>query len=127
MRFPYCLLFYKLNNAKSQTVFMRFLWAHFLSLSRFPWMTSPLSVVSAALLSFVSANLLRMHSMPPSVIKENIEEHQSQDRTLRDTTCHWPPPGHRNHCSQSPGCIQPANFLTTKWSNLQTHGSPIWR
>ncbi|KAJ7414774.1 testosterone 17-beta-dehydrogenase 3-like [Pitangus sulphuratus] len=30
------------------------------------------------------------------VIDEDIEEHQSQDRSLRDTTCHQPPPGHRD-------------------------------
>ncbi|KAJ7411542.1 hypothetical protein WISP_102395 [Willisornis vidua] len=29
------------------------------------------------------------------VIDEHTEEHQSQDRALRDTTRHWSPPGHR--------------------------------
>jgi len=32
-----------------------------------------------------STNLLRVHSMPSSVIDEDAEEHQSQDRPLRDT------------------------------------------
>ena len=29
------------------------------------------------------------------VSRKDVEEHQSQDRPLGDTTCDWPPPGHK--------------------------------
>ena len=48
--------------------FIRFTWAHFLSLSRSLWMASHPSGMSNALLSFVSsANLLRVHLIPLSM------------------------------------------------------------
>ncbi|KAK4811059.1 hypothetical protein QYF61_016345, partial [Mycteria americana] len=58
--------------------FRRFPWAHLSSLSRVS--TRPLSLVS-------STNLLRVHSIPLSMSPTKIP--------LRDTTCHWSPPGHR--------------------------------
>ena len=50
--------------------------------------TVPLSLVS-------SANLLRVHSIPLSVIDKEVRECQPQDGLLRDTTCAQPPPGQR--------------------------------
>ena len=54
------------------------------------------SVVSAASLSLISsAVLLRIHSVPLSVIDKDVEELLSQDGPLEDTSCDWPPLGHR--------------------------------
>ncbi|KAJ7428245.1 hypothetical protein BTVI_01097 [Pitangus sulphuratus] len=60
-----------------------------------------------------SANLLRVHSISVCVIEKDIEEYQSQDRTLRDTTHHQPPPGHRaiDHNSLVVS-IQPVPYLS---------------
>lgn len=46
------------------------------------------------------------------VIEEDIEEHQSEDRTLRDTTHHLPPSGQRgldHNCLNA--CIHPISYL----------------
>lgn len=76
--------------------FMRFLWALFSSLSCSLWMAACPSVVSAVAHSFVpSAVLLRLHLIPLSVISEDIEDHWSQIRALRDAAHHQPPPGYR--------------------------------
>ncbi|TRZ08585.1 hypothetical protein HGM15179_018521 [Zosterops borbonicus] len=60
------------------------------------------------------------------VIDEDIEQHWSQDRALRDTTHHQPPPGYRtiDHNSLAVS-IQPITFLLK--SPLFKPMSPIWR
>lgn len=56
-----------------------------------PWMASLTSTESPALLSSVS--LINL-DLIVCMLDKDIEEYQSQKRALRDTSCHWPPPGH---------------------------------
>ncbi|KAJ7411316.1 hypothetical protein WISP_103196 [Willisornis vidua] len=64
--------------------------------------------------------------LPVCVIDEDTEEHWSEDRALRVTSCHQSPPRHRaiDHNSV---CTHPANSLPTELSIHQIHVSPIWR
>lgn len=88
---------------------LRIPWAHVLSLSRFLWMISHPSGMSAPPLSLVlSAGLLQWGTLNPSVnvIDEDIED-WSQYRLLRDTTHCWCPLGlwavdHYLHSPSSP-------------------------
>jgi len=72
---------------------IRFSCAHFSNLSRSLWMASLPSNVLTALLSLVSSKLAEgALSAIVCVIHKDVEEHQSQDRPLRVTTCDQPPP-----------------------------------
>lgn len=72
---------------------MRFSWVHISVLSL--WMASHPSVATA-LLSLVSSAEAAVDLTVPLV---KIRVHQSQDRALRESTCHQPPPEHKaiNH------------------------------
>lgn len=102
--------------------FSKLLEERFLKLSkRKAGMTFLPFVVPPAELSFLSINLLRLHSISLSVINEGTEEHQSQERALRNPTHHHSPPGHNS------GCVHPANSLSTEWLLFhQIHLSSIW-
>jgi len=76
--------------------FIRTIWAQFSSLYRPLWMVSFHSVVSMATLSLVSsANFLSALNPIVYVTDEDVEEYQSQDGPLADTTCDWPSPRHQ--------------------------------
>ena len=73
-------------------------------------MATLLSVVTTAPLSLVSsANLLRPHSIPLSLIDKDVKEHQSQDGSLGDITCYWSPLGHEA-IGHNSGCDFPTNI-----------------
>ena len=76
---------------------IRFIWAHFSSLSRSLWMTFLPSSVSTAVLSSVSsANLLRVHVIPLSMtLIKMLKSIGPKTSPLRDITCDWPPLRHR--------------------------------
>lgn len=100
---------------------MKFSWAHFLILSAV--LNDIPFFFCVSLVSF--AILLIQHSISAYAIDEDIKGCWFRN-SLRDTTCHQPPPGHRGR-PQPCGCIQPSNSLLTKISTLQIHISPIWR
>jgi len=73
---------------------IQFTWAHFSRLSRSLWMvllpsncTAQLGVIFKLAEGALNAIVY--------VIDGDVEEHWSQERHLGDTTCDWPPPGHR--------------------------------
>jgi len=59
------------------------------------------------------------------VIDKDTEDHQSLDRSMGDTTCDQPPPGHRALDNNPLACDHPINTLSTKQSSLQIHISSI--
>ena len=109
---------------------IRFTQDHFSKqfLSRSLWMASLPSIVSNAPHSLVStANLLRTHSIPLSI---------SLIKMIKSTNPGQIPGRHHSSLASTwtyeylplqSGCNHPTNYLSTKYSTLQIHISPIWR
>ena len=100
---------------------LRFTWAYFSSLSRSFWMASLSSVILSELLSLVpSLNLLRVHSIPLSVLLIGILKSTSLKTDPWGTPHDCPPSGHvdADHNPQT-AAIQPVPYLLKPYlSNL---------
>jgi len=67
---------------------MRLFWAHFWNLCRSFWIAShPLGMLTAPHCLVLFINLLRVHSIPPSVLLIKVLK-STDPSTESDTTCH---------------------------------------